>query len=301
LLTSESNNELTFRGKSVTIEIDPLSGFCFGVARVVQLAEDHLKTGQSFYSLGDMVHNHREMDRLKALGLKTVDLNEFSALKTANVLFRAHGEPPSSYTISVKNKLNLTDGTCPVVKKLQERIKNAWETQTKENGQVVIFGKKGHAEVIGLMGQTNNEALVIETLEDMKDLDFNRPMEVFSQTTSSMDAYNYLCQLIQEKAKAPIKIHDTICRQVSNREPWLKKFAKNYDVVIFVGGKKSSNGQYLYQVCKNENPNTYIISDSSELNFDWFTNQKQIGISGATSTPTWLMKEVAQTIHQHLN
>jgi len=301
LSTSEANKYLTYRGKQVTIEIDPLSGFCFGVARVVQLAEDQLKIGKTFYTLGDMVHNHREIDRLKALGLKTIDLNEFSTLKNSSVLFRAHGEPPTSYHVASKNKLQLSDGTCPVVAKLQQRVKSAWEALSKDNGRVIIFGKKGHAEVIGLLGQTNNEALVIETMEDFKYLDFSKPMEVFSQTTSSMDAYHYLCEQIQEKAKSHLKIHDTICRQVSNREPWLKKFAKNFDVIVFVGGIKSSNGKYLYQVCKNENPNTYFISESSDLDFNWFQHKKTIGISGATSTPTWLMQEVAQTIHRQLN
>ena len=301
LSTNEANNELIIRGKQVSIEIDPLSGFCFGVARVVQLAEDQLKKGEPVYSLGDTVHNHQEMDRLKSLGLKTIDLNEFSKIKNSNILFRAHGEPPTSYHVASKNKLHLSDGTCPVVTKLQQRVKAAWEALSKDNGRVVIFGKKGHAEVIGLLGQTNNEALVIENMEDFKYLNFDQPLEVFSQTTSSMDAYQYLCYQIQEKAKSHLKIHDTICRQVSNREPWLKKFAKNFDVIIFVGGIKSSNGQYLYQVCKNENPNTYFISDSSDLDFNWFQNKKTVGISGATSTPTWLLQEVAQTIHQQLN
>jgi 4-hydroxy-3-methylbut-2-enyl diphosphate reductase len=300
LLNNELNKTGIYKSTAVTIEIDGKAGFCFGVTQAIKKAEEHLNQGRPIYCLGDIVHNQKEISRLESLGMQTISYPEFEKLSSQSVLFRAHGEPPETYAFANSNKLNITDGTCPVVLKLQQRIKKAWEKMQTQNGQVVIFGKKGHAEVIGLVGQTNNTAIVIGNIEDLGSVDFNRPIELFSQTTSSASAYKYLIEQMQKKARAVFKVNDTICRQVSDREPWLKHFVKNYDVLVFVGGKKSSNAKFLYQVCKEENDLTYFISNATELNFDWFTGKKKIGISGATSTPIWLLEEVARVLFERL-
>ncbi len=301
LSNNEATNRLIYSGKRITIEIDGRSGFCFGVRHAINKAEEQLQKGENLVSLGDIVHNQKEIERLETQGMKTLSYADFETLKNKKVLFRAHGEPPESYEKAKDNGLQVIDGTCPVVLKLQERVRNAWEAMKKVNGQVIIFGKKGHAEVTGLAGQTENQALIISSIDDLSAIDFNRPIELFSQTTSFIHAYQYLIDQIQKKAKAGFRNNDTICRQVSNREPRLRSFVKNFDVFIFVGGKKSSNAKFLYQVCKETNPNSYFILNAEELDFNWFTNKKKVGISGATSTPLWLMQEVAETIHQKLN
>lgn len=299
--TNEVNKSLIYKGPRVTIEIDGKAGFCFGVTNAINKAENHLKQGTTVYCLGDMVHNQKEISRLESLGMITISHPDFEALQNQQVLFRAHGEPPESYALAQKNDLQITDGTCPVVYKLQQRIKKAWLEMQKVNGQVIIYGKQGHAEVIGLMGQTQNQGIVISGLDDIKRIDFTRPIELFSQTTSSITSYKYLIEQLEKKARAPFKANDTICRQVSNREPWLNKFAKHFDAIVFVGGKKSSNAKFLYQVCKEANENSYLIAKAAELDFSWFTGMKKIGISGATSTPEWLLHEVAETIHRQMN
>lgn len=301
LSNNEANNQLIYTGKQITIEIDGKSGFCFGVSHAINKAEEQLQKGEKLVTLGDIVHNQKEIERLEAQGMKTLSYSDFETLENKKVLFRAHGEPPESYERAKANNLQVIDGTCPVVLKLQERVRNAWEAMKKVNGQVIIFGKKGHAEVIGLAGQTGNQALIISSIDDLSAIDFNRPIELFSQTTSSIHAYQYLIDQIQKKAKAGFRNNDTICRQVSNREPRLRSFVKNFDVFIFVGGKKSSNAKFLYQICKETNPNSYLISNADEIDFNWFSNKKKAGISGATSTPLWLMQQVAEFIHQKLN
>ncbi|MGD9991732.1 MAG: 4-hydroxy-3-methylbut-2-enyl diphosphate reductase [Salinivirgaceae bacterium] len=298
---NEANNRLIYTGKQITIEIDGKSGFCFGVRHAIDKAEEQLQKGEKLVTLGDIVHNQKEIERLEAQGMKTLSYPDFETLENKKVLFRAHGEPPESYERAKANNLQVIDGTCPVVLKLQERVRNAWEAMKKVNGQIIIFGKKGHAEVIGLAGQTENQALIISSIDDLSAIDFNRPIELFSQTTSSIHAYQYLIDQIQKKAKAGFRNNDTICRQVSNREPRLRSFVKNFDVFIFVGGKKSSNAKFLYQICKETNPNAYLISNVDEIDFSWFSNKKKVGISGATSTPLWLMQQVADFIHQKLN
>lgn len=281
------------------VEIDQKSGFCFGVLNAIGKAEETLNTEGMLYSLGHIVHNDLEVSRLQEIGLQTIDHDEFFKLKDCKVLIRAHGEPPSTYEYARQNSITLIDATCPVVLKLQQRVKKAAEIMREENGQVVIFGHQGHAEVDGLAGQTNNQAIVIEHPDDFKKVDPTRPVVVFSQTTKSVGDFRKLTQNIQEQAKqGRVESHDTICRQVSNRVPHLEQFALRFDVVVFVGGLRSSNAQVLFEVCKKQNGRSYFVSSPEDLQPEWFSGIEKVGICGATSTPQWLMEKVAQRINQ---
>lgn len=281
------------------IEIDQKSGFCFGVVNAIGKAEKTLETEDMLYSLGHIVHNELEVKRLQKLGLHTINHGEFFKLKNCKVLIRAHGEPPSTYEYAMQNNITLIDATCPVVLKLQQRVKMAAETMHNENGQVVIFGHEGHAEVTGLAGQTNNEAIIIDNPEDYKKIDASRPMVVFSQTTKSVDDFRKLTENIQNQSQNGwVKAHDTICRQVSNRVPHLQKFVVRFDLVIFVGGLHSSNAKVLFDVCKKHNQSSYFVSSPEDVQADWFSGVETIGICGATSTPQWLMEKVAGKIKQ---
>ena len=283
--------------------IDKYSGFCFGVVYAIQMAEDELLKSEELYCLGDIVHNNMEVERLNKLGLKVINHQEFYKLKDCKVLIRAHGEPPETYKIALKNNIQLLDASCPVVLKLQNNIKEGYEDISKINGQVIIFGKEGHAEVQGLLGQTDGHAIIIASEHDLNKVDFTKPIYMYSQTTKSPNNYSVLQKKINERIKKagnnyPLKfiVHDTLCRQVSGREPQLKKFSKDNDVVVFVSGKKSSNGKMLFQSCLKENPKSYFVSKEEDLKSDWFKGYNKIGICGATSTPRWLMENVANRI-----
>ncbi len=280
------------------VEIDQKSGFCFGVVNAIGKAEEALITEDMLYSLGHIVHNELEVKRLQILGLQTINHDEFFHLKDCKVLIRAHGEPPSTYEYARENNITLIDATCPVVLKLQQRVKKAAETMKAENGQLVIFGHQGHAEVTGLAGQTN-EAIIIDDPEDFNKIDPARPVVVFSQTTKSVADFKKLNQNIQEYSKnSRVETHDTICRQVSNRVPHLEKFATRFELIVFVGGRQSSNAQVLFDVCKRQNNRTYFISTPEEILPEWFNQVETVGVCGATSTPQWLMEQVAEKIKQ---
>ncbi len=280
------------------VEIDKRSGFCFGVINAIRAAESELKDADYLYCLGDIVHNGKEVERLEKMGLKSISKDEYFTLKDCKVLIRAHGEPPETYEYAEKNNIELIDATCPVVLTLQEKVKRSYESKVDHQGQVVIFGKKGHAEIEGLNGQTDHNAIIIESMADVDKVDTSRPVSLYSQTTKRIEDFNGIAGLIKNKMQpeVPIEIKDTICRQVSNRVPNLKKFAKEYELILFVAGKKSSNGQYLFSICKEENPNSFIISETGEIDKSWFEGISSVGISGATSTPNWLMEEVATWI-----
>ena len=284
------------------VVIDKYSGFCFGVVYAIQMAESILKSEDKLYCLGDIVHNNKEVDRLHELGLRIIDHQELELLKDCKVLIRAHGEPPSTYQLALKNNIELLDASCPVVLKLQHQIKEGYEEIQNIDGQVVIFGKEGHAEVAGLLGQTNNKAIVVATIADLDKIDFNKSIYIYSQTTKSPKAYEEITLEIKRRMKHVsgnnIKyiVNDTLCRQVSGREPQLKNFAKINDVILFVSGRKSSNGKMLYQSCKDQNQYSYFISDIDEIKSDWFVDAKTVGICGATSTPRWLMESVQKFV-----
>jgi len=287
------------------IEIDNNSGFCFGVVNAIQLAEKELDKNDTLYCLGDIVHNSAEVERLKLKGLITVNHEQFKDLKNCKVLLRAHGEPPETYEIAKQNNIQLIDASCPVVLKLQNNIKLGFDKFLRKGGQVVIYGKEGHAEVNGLVGQTNGKAIVIGGFNDLDKIDFSKPVNLFSQTTKSIEGFYEVQKEIKNRMKAnqgtediDFIINDTICRQVSHRQPQLRNFVKKHDVVIFVSGKKSSNGRMLFQVCQTENPNTYFVSKQSELEQKWFDNASSVGVCGATSTPRWLMEKVALEINK---
>ncbi|HRS38196.1 MAG: 4-hydroxy-3-methylbut-2-enyl diphosphate reductase [Bacteroidota bacterium] len=284
------------------ITLDPHSGFCFGVVYAIQMAEDELDRSGSLYCLGDIVHNNVEVERLKAKGLKIIDHETLRQLHDCKVLIRAHGEPPETYQIALQNNIELIDASCPVVLKLQNRVRSSYEEVVANNGQVVIYGEIGHAEVNGLVGQTGGEALIIRNEDDLSKIDFSRPIYFFSQTTKSSRGFERMKALIEERSRLAqeseiqdeyLSTNDTICRQVSNREPQLRKFAEQHDLILFVSGKKSSNGKALFEVCRAVNPRTYFISDVEEIDYAWFDGVQSIGICGATSTPMWLMQKVA--------
>lgn len=287
------------------IEIDQKSGFCFGVIKAISKAEEELAKGEPLYCLGDIVHNGQEVQRLTDLGLITISHEEFKKLRNVKVLLRAHGEPPSTYKIARQNNIELIDASCPVVLRLQKRIKSAYETEKtgttgNQDSQIVIYGKVGHAEVIGLLGQVDENAIVIESEADLHKIDFTKNIKLFSQTTKPLDGFNKLVKSISEKMApdAVFEYFDTICRQVANRMPNIATFAKKNDIVLFVSGKKSSNGKALYAHSKNINPNTYFITKPNEVDDLKLDLTKKIGICGATSTPRWLMEAVADKIQQ---
>lgn len=276
------------------IEIDEGSGFCFGVTTAIKKAEEVLASHGNLYCLGDIVHNGREVERLKKLGLLTVNHHDLEQMHDSTVLLRAHGEPPQTYAVAKSHNISVIDATCPVVLNLQKRIRKAYE----EGGQIVIYGKNGHAEVVGLVGQTDGSAVVIESLEDAKRLDFGHDIQLFSQTTKSLEGFREIVEYIGENMKdgARFSYFDTICRQVANRMPNIRKFAARHDVILFVCGKKSSNGKVLYNQCLTVNPRTYMVDDPSEIDFSWFDGVKSVGICGATSTPKWLMEDCKRRI-----
>lgn len=282
------------------VTIDKNSGYCFGVEFAIKMAEDEMDQSDKLYCLGDIVHNDMEVKRLSEKGLVIIDRDQLQELTNCKVLIRAHGEPPETYRTAIENNIELIDASCPVVLKLQHRVKTAFDKMEREQGQIVIYGKKGHAEVIGLTGQTLEKAIVVMGDSDLDKIDFNRPVTLFSQTTKSTKGFYEISQKIEErikKAKGELteldyKANDSICRQVSNREPHLKKFAEDNDVVLFVSGKKSSNGKALYQVCLSQNPRSYFVENETELDPEWFHFGDKVGICGATSTPMWLMEQV---------
>lgn len=286
-------------------EIDKKSGFCFGVIRAIDAAEAELKSENQLYCLGDIVHNEMEVNRLQDKGLKVISHEELKKLNNTKVLLRAHGEPPETYKLASENNISLIDASCPIVLKLQQKVKSAYEEMKKINGQLIIYGKHGHAEVIGLSGQTKNTAIVIEKSDEIDKIDFSKAIRLFAQTTKSIEEYAKLKELISERIKmadngnSDFVAYDSICRQVSNRYEELKKFSMKYDVIIFVSGKNSSNGKFLFEICKSVNNKTYFVSDSSELERAWFDNIEYAGICGATSTPMWLMEEIANIIRSY--
>jgi len=283
---------ITNNMKSLEITIDENSGFCFGVVYAIEMAEQYLATHDYLYCLGDIVHNDEEVNRLKAKGLRIIHHSDLEDLHETAVLIRAHGEPPSTYQKALENNLTLIDASCPVVLKLQQRVRNAYEAES----QIIIYGKAGHAEVNGLVGQTLGEAVVISDGDSIDQIDYNKPINLFSQTTKSTARF-YEIKAAMETKSTHFKANDTICRQVSNREPQLKLFASQHEVIIFVAGLKSSNGKVLFDVCRSINPNSYFISNPSELQPSWFESNMKVGICGATSTPMWLMEEVKEAIY----
>jgi len=285
----------------MNVSIDPFAGFCFGVKKTIELAEKELQKQDKLYCIGDIVHNQEEINRLKNSGLEIIDFSSLQEKRKSTILFRAHGEPPSSYVEASKNELTLIDGTCPIVLKLQKKIKNAFDEMKKVDGQVVIYGSKNHPEVIGLSGNTNYEAIILESLDEIDQINFEKPIRLFAQTTKDKEKFISLKETITKKINevgttSDYKYFNTICSQISNRVPQLINFCTNNEVVIFVSGKKSSNGKYLYNICKSANPKSYHISNEYEINQKWFTDIRTVGISGATSTPLWLMEKIAKQI-----
>lgn len=286
------------------VEIDRKSGFCFGVQNAVEVAENALMKGERIFSLGPIVHNDEEVERLSALGLASINYEQFKKEKNCKVLIRAHGESPEIYYIAEKNNITIIEATCPIVKKLQSKIKNTWLKAKESNGQVVIFGKPGHAEVVGLMGQTENEGILVSGPDELSKIDISRPVSLFSQTTMGIKEYNKFADLLRSKMKDNgiadtdkfLHVNHTICGQVSNREPHLEDFARQHEVIIFVSGKESSNGKMLYSVCKKINPDTYFVSFPDEIDRLWFVGKQTVGVCGATSTPKWLIEKIHDLI-----
>ncbi len=280
------------------IEIDDKSGFCFGVVRAIGEAEKALAGSGTVYSLGDIVHNRIEVQRLEQQGLQTVTHADMEQLAGCRLFIRAHGEPPATYAAARRLGIGVIDATCPVVARLQERVKRAHEAMRPIGGQVVILGKRGHAEVVGLTGQVDDPTVVVESEADLAQIDFTRPVYFLSQTTQSIALFQRLGDVILHRATDPaaVRIDDTICRQVSGREEHLAQFAGRFDVVIFVCGRKSSNGKVLFEVCRHANPCTYTVEEPAELRPEWFGEATSVGICGATSTPKWLMQQVAEAV-----
>lgn len=275
----------------IQVEIDNGSGFCFGVTTAIKKAEEELAEGKPMYCLGDIVHNGMEVERLTAMGLITINHEQLKDLHDVKVLLRAHGEPPETYELARRNNIEIIDATCPVVLQLQKRIKKQF--LNNPDAQIVIFGKNGHAEVLGLVGQTKSEAIVIEHFDEVTRLNFSKDIYLYSQTTKSLDEFHRIIEYIQAHIQkgAIFKSFDTICRQVANRMPNIARFAAQHDVILFVSGRKSSNGKVLYNECKKINPNSYHIEGAKEIDMNWFKGVQTVGICGATSTPKWLMEE----------
>ncbi|MEI6754638.1 MAG: 4-hydroxy-3-methylbut-2-enyl diphosphate reductase [Paludibacter sp.] len=284
----------------LNIEIDNKSGFCFGVVKAITKAEEELVKGETLYCLGDIVHNGQEVERLANMGMITINHEQLKNLHNAKVLLRAHGEPPSTYEIAKQNNITLIDASCPVVLKLQSRVRNAYETVPSPDTQIVIFGHVGHAEVNGLVGQTNESAIVIENEDDLYKVNLKKPIRLFSQTTKSLEGYNHLISTISDikDNDTSFEYTDTICRQVANRMPNITIFAQQNDIVIFVGGKKSSNAKVLFEHCKEQNQNTYFVSEPEEVEHLNIDLNKKIGICGATSTPRWVMEAVENKLKE---
>ena len=275
----------------LSVRIDPNSGFCFGVIYAIQMAEDILQEQGYLYCLGDIVHNDEEVERLEKQGLRIIDYNTFSQLRDEAVLIRAHGEPPCTYQTALENNLTLIDASCPVVLKLQNRIKTSYDKQE----QIFIYGKHGHAEVRGLLGQTSGNAVVFENLDELLRHELPHNVTLYSQTTKSTDSFYRIKGELEQRGYS-VSANDTICRQVSNRDKDLRRFSAQFDQIVFVSGTKSSNGKVLYQVCKDTNPNTHFISKVEEIQPEWFQPGQSVGICGATSTPMWLMENVRDAL-----
>lgn len=282
----------------INVEIDDHSGFCFGVTTAIRKAEEELQRGAPLYCLGDIVHNGMECERLHAMGLIAINHEEFAQLHNVRVLLRAHGEPPETYEMARRNNIEIIDATCPVVLNIQKRIKQEYTTASSTEKQIVIYGQKGHAEVLGLVGQTDGSALVIESIKEIDRIDFTRDIYLYSQTTKSLDEFRLIVETIKQRISPDVEFHyyDTICRQVSNRLDNIRRFAASHDLIFFVCGKKSSNGKVLYQECLKANPNSYHIEGSHEIDFTLIKDGQSIGICGATSTPKWLMESVSEAI-----
>lgn len=287
----------------MTVVIDPNSGFCYGVVRAIHMAEKELQSGTTLYSLGDIVHNEPEVARLTRYGMRTIIHRDLKDLRNAKVLIRAHGEPPETYRMAIGNNLSVVDATCPVVLNLQKKVHRAYLESKKNNGQVIIYGKPGHAEVNGLVGQTENTAIVIHTTDEIGQIDIGRPVYLFAQTTMTVEGLKRIQTTIAQMRNkqsigesVPFQVNDTVCRQVSNREPQLMEFARLHDVVIFVSGRKSSNGKALFEVCQNANPRTHLVTAPGDIDMKWFVGASTAGICGATSTPRWLMEDVSDRI-----
>ena len=278
---------------SLKIEIDNGSGFCFGVTTAIQKAEEELVKGTQLYCLGDIVHNGMECERLRQMGLITIDHEQMASLHDVKVLLRAHGEPPSTYELARRNHIEIIDATCPVVLKLQQRIKKQYDSNEVQSSQIVIFGKKGHAEVLGLVGQTHSDAIVIEKFDEVAKLDFSRDIYLYSQTTKSLDEFHRIIEYIQSHIapEATFRSFDTICRSVANRMPNISQFAARHDLILFVCGRKSSNGRVLFNECLRVNPNSHLIEGPEEIIPEWLNGIGTVGICGATSTPKWLMEQ----------
>ena len=288
------------------ISIDVKSGFCFGVVNAIEKAERFLSKYPELYVIGQIVHNDEEVKRLENKGLKIITRDDLKNLPNKVVLIRAHGEPPETYQIAYKNNITLIDATCPIVLTLQKRVREAYLMMKKVNGQVVIFGKPHHPEVVGLRGQTNYTAIVIQTIDQIDKLDFTRPIYLFAQTTKNLKEYFDLKQLIYTRMKKelntdhpPFYWYDSVCRQVAHRDTELHTFCADKDIILFISGKNSSNGKMLYNVCKNTNPKTYFISSVDEIDLNWFKGNEHVGISGATSTPRWLIEQVKNYLLKH--
>ena len=279
------------------VEIDEQSGFCFGVVRAINEAEGALKSG-TVASLGDIVHNRVEVQRLESLGLHTISHEDIPTIAGKRMLIRAHGEPPKTYALAREYGIEVIDATCPVVSALQRKVKSAYERMNEVGGTVVILGKRGHAEVVGLIGQVDENAVVVECEEDLEQVDFSRPIYFLSQTTQSIDKFNRLAEVMRSRlvSEDMLCVDDTICRRVSSREEHLRDFAQQHDIIIFVCGRKSSNGKVLYDICRQANERSYNIEEASELQSEWFEDVESVGICGATSTPKWLMEEIAEAI-----
>ena len=284
----------------IHIEIDSSSGFCFGVTTAIQKAEEELAKGNTLYCLGDIVHNGKEVERLHARGLITINHEQLKQLHDVKVLLRAHGEPPETYETARLNNIEIIDATCPVVLQLQRRIKKQYDANPE--AQIVIFGKNGHAEVLGLVGQTHSKAIVMEKLEDVRLLDFGRDIYLYSQTTKNLDEFRRIIDYIQSHISpdATFRSFDTICRQVANRMPNIASFAARHDIIIFVSGRKSSNGKVLFNTCKSVNPNSYMIEGPGEIDSSWIEGVTSVGICGATSTPKWLMEQCRDSILERI-
>ena len=286
----------------IQVTIDPGSGFCFGVTTAINKAEEELARGGKLYCLGDIVHNNEEVNRLHAMGMDTITHTQLDDLSDARVLLRAHGEPPETYTTARRNNIEIIDATCPVVLQLQRRVKECYD-HSDNAVQIVIYGKRGHAEVNGLVGQTDGNAIVIEHTDEIDCLDFTRDIALFSQTTKSIEGLKAMSEAISKRLVSPARLtcHDTICRQVANRVERLKEFARSHDLILFVSGSKSSNGRILYNECLQVNTNTHMVSSEKDLDSEWLTGVSSVGVCGATSTPRWLMERVKDTVLNTFN
>ena len=285
------------------VEIDPNSGFCYGVVRAIHMAEKELQSGNTLFSLGDIVHNEPEVARLNRSGMRTINHCDLAHLHNVKILIRAHGEPPETYRMAADNSISVVDATCPVVLNLQKKVHRAYLKSQKNNGQVVIYGKPHHAEVNGLVGQTQNTAIVINSVDEIGQIDVTRPVYLFAQTTMTIEGLQCIRAAIEQKRSEqctgdniPFQVNDTVCRHVSNRGPQLTDFARHHDVVVFVSGRKSSNGKALYEVCLKANPRTFLVTSPGDIDLKWFAGASTVGVCGATSTPRWLMEEVSDRI-----